>query len=113
MVVAEQRHGGVSLNPEILKCSDGVRTMLPLPDIQRGGNDVAGNTADIENAHTIPSPWRFTVSSRGGWSGRNLFPTGAVYCRTQRKFARSLINARKFERAGVGGGWTAAGVLCP
>lgn len=47
---------GVSLNAEILKCSDGVRTMLPLPDIQRGGNDAAGNTADIENAHPEPPP---------------------------------------------------------
>lgn len=45
---------GVSLNPEILKCSDGVRTMLPLPDIQRGGNDAGGNTADIENATPCP-----------------------------------------------------------
>ena len=53
--------GGVSLNPEILKCSNGVCTMLPLPDIQRGGNDAAGNTADIENARAAPSPWRFAT----------------------------------------------------
>jgi len=38
------------LNPEILKCSDGVRTALPLGGYPEGGNDAGGNTADIENA---------------------------------------------------------------
>ena len=57
------REGGrmVSLNPEILKCSDGGAYNVPLPDIQRGGNDAAGNTPDIEK-RPRPTPWRFTVS---------------------------------------------------
>lgn len=56
------RVDAVSLNPEILKCSDGgLRTMLPLgryPGGWRGRRrDGGGNTADIENA--LPSA--FTI----------------------------------------------------
>lgn len=59
----------VSLNPEILKCSDGGAYNVPLPDIQRGGNDAAGNTPDIEK-RPRPTPWRFTVSFWGVGGGR-------------------------------------------
>ena len=73
-----ERTGGVSLNPEILKCSNGVCTMLPLPDIQRGRNDAAGNTADIENARP-PSSSRRSATLFGeinvtifGWWRKNF-----------------------------------------
>lgn len=64
------RVDAVSLNPEILKCSDGergrMRTMLPLGRYPEGGekDGGGGNTADIENA--LPSAFAILGIFFGG-----------------------------------------------
>lgn len=85
----------VSLNPEILKCSDGVRTMYPC-QISRGVETTLPEIHQIlKNAH--PTPWRFTVSFWG--TGENFsFPLSPFFFPSPLLFFYSTEHDTPIER---------------